>query len=261
MEHLIWKFGKVTCFDIIDDNYFVDKRRVEAICNGMVSRGIDVPWRADCRFDYMSSYDKDFITLLEKSRCMELNFGAETGSDRLLKAIKKDITPGQMIISLKKLKDWSPTISPYIFWMSGFPTESRKDLDETFGLMDNLSDINPRTQHIEIGIYTPYPSPMFDQLFSEYKLPKTLEEWGQEDIFHFRPPWHSKEYGDLLEGVSIVTKYAFFPEERIRELDVFDRLGYKILNKIARYRWSHRNFNHPLELKIVSEATKRIRGY
>jgi hypothetical protein len=39
------------------------------------------------------------------------------------------------------------------------------------------------------------------------------------------------------------------------------RVGYRVVNKIAKYRWRHKNFSHPIELKIVSEVTKRVRGY
>jgi len=261
MEHAKKKFSGINCLDIIDDNYFVDRKRVEEICHGMIERGIDIPWRADCRFDYMSRYDREFLELLEKSGCKELNFGAETGSERLLLSIKKDVSPEQMMTSLRKMKEWAPGISSYIFWMSGFPTETREDLEDTFRLMDNLSGMNPKTQHIEICVYTPYPSPMLDMLPAEFRPPKTMEEWGREDVFHFRPPWHPKEYVDLLVNVSIVTRYAFFPEDRIKEFSPFYRVGYKAANKIAKYRWRHKNFSYPLELKIVSGLARKVRGY
>lgn len=261
IEYVIGKFPNVKCIDIIDDNFFVDKNRVEGICREMIDRRIDVTWRANCRFDYMSRYDMNFIALLEKSGCVELNFGAETGSDRLLSLVEKDVTPAQMVQSVENLRNWGPSIEPYAFWMSGLPGETKEDLRKTYEVMDKLSETNKKTQHIEICIYTPFPSPMLGILESEFKPPQSLDEWGSINVFHFRPPWHSKEYVDMLEAVSIVTRYAFYPEARIKELGAPYRLGYKVMNKIAKFRWKHKYFGIPIELRIVSWTVGKLRGY
>ena len=258
---MINKFPNMKCIDLIDDNFFVDKKRVEGVCRGMIDRGIDTTWRANCRFDYLSSYDKDFIGLLEKSGCIELDFGAETGSERLLSLINKDVTRDQMIQSVENLKNWGPSIEPYAFWMSGLPTETKEDLEKTFDIMDKLSKKNNKMQHIEICIYTPFPSPILEQFGPEFGLPQSLEEWGNIDVFHRRPPWHSEKYVNMLESISAATRYAFYPETRIKELGISYRLGYEILNKIAKFRWKHKYFGIPIELKIASTAVRKLRGY
>jgi radical SAM superfamily enzyme YgiQ (UPF0313 family) len=234
---------------------------VEEICEGILARGIDKSWRADCRFDYMSRYNDDFLTLLEKSRCVELNFGAETGSKRLLSLINKDVTPEMMYDSVEKLKKNAPTIEPYVFWMSGLPTETEDDLKETYTVMEKLSTINPKTQHVEICIYTPFPSPMLQEFASQYNLPKTLEEWGKIDVFHYRPPWHDKKYVNMLESISTVTKFTFYPEARIRELKQPYRAAYKVMHWLAEKRWKHKYFDLPIDLKLASLATRKLRGY
>ncbi len=255
------KFPHVRCIDFIDDNFFVDEDRVEGICNGILQENMDITWRANCRFDYMSRYSKDFISLLSRSGCVELDFGAETGSERLLSLINKDVTRGQMIQAVENLKNWGPSIEPYAFWMSGLPTETERDLRETFDIMDRLSEKNKRTQHIEICMYTPFPSPILEKFGSESALPRSLEEWGNIDIFHRRPPWHSKKYADKVESISIVTRYAFYPEARIKELGFWYRLGYRIINKTAKLRWKHKYFGASIGLRIISSAVRKLRGY
>jgi len=261
IEHMLQRFPNVKIIDIIDDNFFVDRKRVEDICRGMIKRKMNVTWRANCRFDYMAGYEKEFVALLEKSGCTELNFGAESGSDRLLSLIDKDVTTDQMIQSVKNLKNWGPTIEPYVFWMSGLPTETWEDLKKTFALMDRLSATNRKTQHIEICVYTPFPSPMLDSYGSEFKLPQSLDEWGNVDVFHFRPPWHSKKYVDTLQSISTVTRFVFYPEARIKEMGMAYRLGYGILNRIAKARWKRKYFGVPIELRLASAGTRRLRGY
>ncbi len=261
IEFVTKKFPNVRCIDFIDDNFFVDEERVKGICRGILKRGINVTWRANCRFDYMSRYSRDFIDLLDRSGCVELDFGAETGSKRLLSLINKDVTRDQMIQSVENLNNWGSSIEPYAFWMSGLPTETEADLKETFDIMDRLSEKNKRMQHIEICIYTPFPSPILERFGSEFALPNSLEEWGNVDIFHRRPPWHSKEYVDKLESISAVTRYAFYPETRIRELGFWYRAGYRIINKIAKFRWKHKYFGASLGLKVITAAVRKLRGY
>ncbi len=260
-ELILEKYPTTKCLDIIDDNYFVEGARVESICRGMLERGIDTTWRADCRFDYMSRYDENFLRLLEKSGCVELNFGAETGSEHLLELIHKDVTPEMMFKSVEKLRDYAPSIEPYVFWMSGLPKETEGDLEETYRVMETLSEINEKTQHVEICIYTPFPSPMLEEFASDYKLPTSLEEWGGVDVFHFRPPWHEKRYVDKLEAISAVTRYAFYPEARIIEMKQPYRAGYKLVHRLASLRWKHKYFGLPLELKAVTSLSRRVRGY
>jgi anaerobic magnesium-protoporphyrin IX monomethyl ester cyclase len=261
IQYLLGKFPNVKIIDPIDDNVFVDKKRVEDICNGILARGIKVAWRANCRFDYLSTYGKDFIGLLAQAGCVELDFGGETGSDRLQKLICKDVTAEQMMQSVAILKEWAPTIEPYVSWMSGLPGETDEDLKATFDLMDRMVQANPRTQHYGIFVYTPFPSPVLETLPSEFKPPQTLEEWGNIDVFHFKPPWHSKKQVAKLDAISAVTRLAFYPDARIKERGFGFKLSYGVINRMACYRWKHRYFGMPIELKLVNAAAKKLKGY
>ena len=261
IEYVLKKFPKTKIIDIIDDNFFVDKKRVEEICREIVNRKFALTWRASCRFDYLATYDKDFVDLLAKSGCFELDFGGETGSERLQSLICKDVTYEQIIKSLENLKVWGSNIEVYISWVSGLPTETDEDLEATFDLMDKVSGIYSRTQHFGLFIYTPYPSPIMDPLLKGFKSPKTLEEWGDVEVYRFNPPWHSKRQVKKLQTVSSVSLLAFYPRDRICETSIYFRLGYKVLNQIEKYRWRHRYFSFPVELRIVDWVTRRLKGY
>ncbi len=261
IEYVLEKFPHIRIIDPIDDNFFVDQRRVMDICQEILNRKIKVSWRANCRFDYMSEYGKDFIELLAKSGCSEIDFGGETGSKRLLSLINKDITTEQMIRSVENLRKWAPSIEPFVSWMSGLPTETEDDLMKTCDLMDRMSEVNPKTQHYGVFLYTPFPSPILDSLGPEFKPPQSFGEWGKAEVFHFKPPWHSKRYVDKLQDVSTVSIYAFYPRTRVSERRLSYRLGYGLLNKIAKYRWRHRHFRYPVELRLATAALRKRREY
>ena len=262
IEYILKRFPNVKWIDPVDDNFFVDQKRVEQICRGLIERKIKVKWRANCRFDYACRYDRNFIELLVKSGCTELDFGGESGSNRLLSIMNKEVTTDQMIKSVENLGNWGPSIEPYVSWMSGLPTETTEDLNETFNLMDKMSETNPKTQHYGIFVYTPFPSPILKSLEKDgFNPPRSLEEWGNIDVFHFKPPWHTKAYVDKLHTVCAVTRYAFYPEARLNERGGGYKFAYTILNHIAKYRWNHRYFGIPIELKLVNSSIRKRRGY
>ena len=60
IEYVLEKFPHVKIIDPIDDNFFVDQRRVTDICQEILRRKIKVSWRANCRFDYMSDLRQGF---------------------------------------------------------------------------------------------------------------------------------------------------------------------------------------------------------
>ena len=261
IEYILNMFPDVKIIDPIDDNVFVDKERVKEICLGMIERNFKVQWRANCRFDYMSTYDKEFLELLAESGCVELDFGGESGSDRLQKLICKDVTAEQMLQSVEHLKLWAPSIEPYVSWMSGLPGETDEDLNQTFDLMDKMTNVNPKTQHYGIFVYTPFPSPAMDFLPKEFKAPQTLEEWGSIHVFHFDPPWHNRKYVEKLHTISAISRIAFYPKARIDEHALAYKLAYGVMNKLARYRWKHRNFAFPVELKIADAVARKFKGF
>ena len=261
IEYILKTYPHIKIIDPIDDNVFVDEYRVKEICQGLLDRKLGVQWRANCRFDYLATYDKSFLELLEKAGCVELDFGGESGSDRLQQLICKDITADEMLQSVENLRRWAPSIEPYVSWMSGLPGETDEDLAETFDLMDKMREVNPKTQHYGIFVYTPFPSTVMQYLPSEFTPPQSLEEWGSIEVFHFNPPWHSKAQIEKLHTISAVTRLAFYPESRIKERDLAYKSAYAIMNKIEKYRWRHRNFGFPIELKIADAVARKLKGF
>jgi radical SAM superfamily enzyme YgiQ (UPF0313 family) len=261
IEYLLKRFPSVKKFDFVDDNFFVDKTRIENFCKGLLEKKLDVKWRANCRFDYLAGYDSPFLGLLEKTGCVELDFGGESGSARLQQFVHKDVTAEQILKSLHNLKVWAPTIEPYVSWISGLPYETDEDLSMTFDLMDEMHAVNPKVQHYSIFVFTPFPSPLLADLPNRFKQPSSLEEWSNIAVFHFNPPWHSKKYTEKLHAVSAVTRYAFYPEARVKERGLGFCFAYGLLSKLARYRWRHRNFSYPIELKIIDAIARKTKGY
>jgi hypothetical protein len=59
-------------------------------------------------------------------------------------------------------------------------------------LMDKMCEVNPKTQHYGIFVYTPFPSPVMEFLPPKFKAPQSLEEWSNIHVFHFDPHGSTK---------------------------------------------------------------------
>ena len=109
-----------------DENFFVDLKRVSAIVDGMIERNLVIPWETTIRADYFSRPEMtdEFIAKLRKSGCYLLSFGAESGSQKILKKINKDITTEQILNSARQCLKHS--IIPQYSFMVGLPGEKEK---------------------------------------------------------------------------------------------------------------------------------------
>ena len=261
MGWLLDRFPQAQILDPVDDNFFVDRRRAERICELILSRGLTFKWRANCRFDYLSRYDAEFLGLLQRSGCIELDFGGESGSPRMQDFVCKETSADEILTAVANLHRWAPGIDPFVSWLSGLPGETYADMEQTFDLMDAMGRANPRTQHYGIFLYTPFPSPLLEELPPEFTPPQSLPEWGEIEVFHFLPPWHTPEYVEKLRSISAVTRWAFYPRSRIDEHGAAYKAAYGALSATARLRWRHRAFGFPLELRAANAAAQRLRGF
>jgi len=86
-------------------NFFVNKERVLEVLDGIKQKGLKFKWVTSCRVDYFrDNYINDqFLEKLKESGCYKLMFGAESGSQRVLDFLKKDINIEQIIKSAKML--------------------------------------------------------------------------------------------------------------------------------------------------------------
>jgi radical SAM superfamily enzyme YgiQ (UPF0313 family) len=182
----------------LDSEFFIDKNRVNKICNEIIERSLNLKWSANCRANLIVNYDNNFLSLLEQSGCSELCFGAESGSNKILKLIKKGITREQIIESIKILKPFS--INSYIGFMCGFPEETDDDFNLTLSLIDEIKKIDNTVEIGTFQIYTPYPGSELYNLACKmgYNSPNSLEEWAMVKNISFTykdnlTPWLTKE--------------------------------------------------------------------
>jgi hypothetical protein len=121
----------------------------------------------------------DDLRLMKKAGCRRISFGVESGSLRVLKIMKKDITPE---MTIKTLQDcYRAGIKTSVFILVGIPGEKEKDLELTFNLLRKTWFWG-----ICFMIYHPYPkTELFEYCIQNhlFNAPKTLQEWSDYDVY------------------------------------------------------------------------------
>lgn len=186
-----------------EDNFFLKKDRVVDILDALQSYKIG--WKANSRLSYFDKLlnDSKIMKLIVDSNCHVLQFGIESGSNRILKMINKGISVEEIVRINKRLSEYDIAIR-YNF-IIGFPTESRDEIEATLKLIDQLLADNPHMEPPFVNIYTPYPgTPLYDLAKKEgFVPPHNLEEWSQIVWNYPNETLHrDKQFRDLLSKVS-----------------------------------------------------------
>lgn len=176
IEFFISNYG-LRNFFLIDDNFFASKKRVEDYCNIIKEKRLDIKSYVSCRVDYLDKFSIDFLKTLKNNSFEVLYIGVESGSDKILKLIDKDIKLDQILRINLKLKEAG--IIPKYSFMAGFPFEDMEDIKKTIQLMGRLVKENPLASTTFLQLYTAYPGTKLYEVCKEYgvKLPETLREW------------------------------------------------------------------------------------
>lgn len=198
-------FGAQNVF-VVDDDFFVDRRRAAKICELLLEEKLDVPIITTCRADYIAGFDDDFLRLLGRCR-FYLSIGVESGSPRILELIDKRITVEQVLEANRRLRRSGVTFN-YSF-MAGFPTETWEDIDRTIELMLRLRDENPEARLTNVKIFTPLPGTALLDLCVRhgFEAPRDLEGWSKYSHHHANFRWSSARDVALLEKISWFTYF------------------------------------------------------
>jgi radical SAM superfamily enzyme YgiQ (UPF0313 family) len=258
MKMLIEKYN-IDSMTIDDDNFFVSTRRVEEICKLMKQEGIDLTWQSGCRLDYINKFSESFLNTLSSSGLFMLQLGAESGCQRILDLMKKDITVSDILNANKKLA--KANIIPKYSFMAGFPTEKKEEMYETIDVMMKLIKDNPNCHFNPISIYTPYPGTELYELSIKdgFKPPESLERWGSFVLDWFNSNlWVDKKERKNLEDISYLT--LFIDGKSIKEIlksktnHMID-LGVSLYTHIARFKCKNHLFFSP-EIKIIKKMAQ-----
>jgi radical SAM superfamily enzyme YgiQ (UPF0313 family) len=135
-------------FMIFDDIFTLDRNRVFEVCKEIINRRLDISWDIRSR---VNTVDYEMLKQLKKAGCKRISYGIESGTDKVLKALKKGTTLKQSEEAIKMTKKLG--ITTLADFMIGSPEEEREDILKTIELALRL-----KPDFAQFTITTPYPA-------------------------------------------------------------------------------------------------------
>jgi radical SAM superfamily enzyme YgiQ (UPF0313 family) len=179
---LVARYG-ISSFYFTDDNFFADRRRAFAVVREILSRGLDIRFQIQgVEVKTINSFSDDELGLLVRAGCNRFSVGAESGSQKVINYLGKELTPGETIAANRRMRGWPIVV--YFSFMSGFPGETLDDLNVTIDLALRLTAENEYARSSPIYGYFPLPgTPLFEKLVREsgYVPPARLADWAAVD--------------------------------------------------------------------------------
>ena len=254
IEHIKYLVNtyKISSFNVQDDEFFANLDRVEKICKLLLKEKISVEFISSCRIDYICRMDESFLKLIKKAGFITLEVGVESGSQRILDIIQKDIKVEQVEEAVKKLK--KAGIGGKYFFMVGFPQETEKDMWLTVDLMRRIKKINPYSRIPSWRIFTPYPG--CDLYYSAidygWKPPKSLEEWAYYDFESVKMPWIDERKERIIKNVAYMVKFLGLQDKPLS-------LSRRVFGKWIDFKWrNHLFYSFPEKYLIEWVKNKRL---
>jgi radical SAM superfamily enzyme YgiQ (UPF0313 family) len=184
MKHLSNEYG-VKHLQFVDDLFVANNAKVLELCKLLIEDKIDMTWSCTARVDTVKP---ETLKQMKKAGCWEISFGLESGSDEMLKGMKKSITSEVS----RRAVEWTDAAGIRVkgLFMLGYPGETKESVKTTKEFIKSL----PLTT-MNLSKFTPYPgSPIYKKL---YGTSIREEDW------------------DRLNGMNFVYKADAFTQEEL----------------------------------------------
>ncbi|PIS20629.1 hypothetical protein COT52_02675 [candidate division WWE3 bacterium CG08_land_8_20_14_0_20_43_13] len=138
---------------INDDLFLADKDRVTEFCRKLIRSNLKVRWACQARADILFDKDKELLKLMKEAGCLQIGFGFESGSDKVLRFLKggnSSVASNQRAVDLVSASG----IRVFGYFMVGIPTETKEDLEATKTFVEKNLD---KLAFYEVYVFTPLP--------------------------------------------------------------------------------------------------------
>lgn len=125
------------------DLFTTHRAWVIEVCRALISAGAPVRWTCSARVD---TVDEQLLSLMADAGCNAIYFGIESGSERILREIKKDIPLEESFRILSACH--RVNITPNAGFIIGFPTEDTESLRATFDAYELALKLGCKPTHL-----------------------------------------------------------------------------------------------------------------
>ena len=150
-----------------DDNFNLDRKRTIRLCEEIIRSGLDITWICEAQ---LSAFTPPVLAAMRAAGCKRVKLGVESGSDRILKLMRKGTTKALIRRIVGMIRDAG--IDYTIYALIGMPTETREEMLETYHFIEELDP-----SYVSLSVASPqYGTPLFDMM-QEYGIRFTKDDW------------------------------------------------------------------------------------
>jgi radical SAM superfamily enzyme YgiQ (UPF0313 family) len=202
-------------FDFYDDTFTINKKRVIDICKQIIKKKLKISWMCLVRVD---TVDKKVLYYMKKAGCKKISFGLESGSNKILKLMKKQVNLETARKAIRLVNNAG--IKSSASFMFGNIGETEETIMETISFAKSLpldtvtffvTSPFPGTRLFELAVKKGYvKEPIswskFSPLGKEYVVPaqNTISEerliyWQKKAFreFYYRPKYILKKISEI----------------------------------------------------------------
>jgi len=221
-----------------DETFFTRRSRIQAFVDQLLEFRVPFTWAGTMRADQGVRLSPELWGRAAQSGLRRLLVGVESGSDEMLRRIRKDIRIEQVYETAARMV--SHGIAGHFPFIVGFPEESDDSIQATLACAKRLRALSPQFK-TPIFYFKPYPGSeiVIEAVARGYRLPATLEEWSRFDYVAGEPgPWVSQEKFRLIERFRFFSELAGTPT----------RGAGTLLQRFASFRCRRDEYRWPIEM-------------
>lgn len=221
----LWKKKGYNFFHIVDDNFSLNRERVEKFCNTLLERNLDIKFdlRNGIRID---TVDEELLKLMKRAGCDFISFGIESLDQDVLDASQKSLKVERINTSVQA------SITAGIKTGASFIIGLPKDTPEKF---QKMLDFIKKNELEETLIYNCVPYPRTEMLEWAKNNGRLLA--SPEEYLNYASYWKNNVLFETPEFTKEQRQLAFKIAEGIVWRKLFKKeLGPK-LSIIAYYFW------------------------
>ncbi|MEM2703670.1 MAG: radical SAM protein [Candidatus Bathyarchaeia archaeon] len=190
-------------FAFQDNLYLSGKKYLKELSKTLIREKINEKISGFNMISVPGFLDSETLEELSKAGCTNIDYGVESGSEHILKLIRRPTNINKIIDSIKNTIQVG--IIPFTWWMTGLPDEGEKEIKETLKLIVKTS---------YLGAIPKWVTPLI--LLPHTELFERAEKFGIKLKF--------KSFKDFMVFSNLIRKrISFYPEAITHETNKMSR--------------------------------------
>ena len=217
---------------IEDDNFTFNPEFVKDFCRKLKENNLNISWTCPngVRLDTLT---EELLMTMKNSGLYSISVGIESGSERVLKDMKKSLTKEKIREKVSLIKKCGLEVSG--FFIIGYPTETMEDIMETMNFSIELG-----LKRAGFSLFKPFPGTEVTRKLIESGEIKEMsdEDWGRFVLADavYAPKGFTREQMKKLRRKALV-RFYFRPQIMIKFFSEIRNMKHLKLVLLRIYSW------------------------